>query len=199
MSLRVPDVECLDEYFMTLAQIVAKTSWLPDPSVVQAINRAVFPTKRDNSNLYKTFNNNQGKAVGMYDDNVTPEWAIFWAHDLKGTRPKGWTIAHVWPTSNDVNAYTHIANLLMVSEPFASLTDKKGPLTDFLRWHAWHVYKWKPEGEALPNKPDGYDNIKWRYLDKVNDPKALIRYRFNKRDNKRTRVLKPIMERRNML
>jgi hypothetical protein len=44
-------------------------------------------------------------------------------------------------------AYTHLANLAMVPEPFASLTDKNGPLTVFLRWHAWEVYGWKPERE----------------------------------------------------
>ena len=50
-----------------------------------------------------------GATVGMYDDNATPEWALFWSHGLQGTRPKGWVITHVWPTSHDINLYTHLA------------------------------------------------------------------------------------------
>jgi hypothetical protein len=137
--------------------------------------------------------------VGMFDDNTTPEWALFWAHDLQGERPPGWTIAHVWPTSGDIDSYTHLANIAMVPEPFAGLTDKNGPLTAFLRWHAWQVYEWKPKAEAKPMKPDGYDEIEWRYLEFVDDPKALIRRRFEKRDNQRTRILRPIMRKRGML
>ena len=140
-----------------------------------------------------------GTAVGMYDDNATPEWAIFWAHDLDGPRPKGWTIAHVWPASDDISSYTHLANLAMVREPFASLTDKTGPLTGFLRWHGWDVYGWKPEQQAEPTKPDGYDEIQWRYLASVADPKALIRQRLIASDNQRTKILRPIMESRQML
>lgn len=199
MNRRVPNVERLDEHFVTLAQIVAKTSWLPHPSVVRAVNRAVFPTMRNMRRRLETFNSEQGEAIGMFDDNTTPEWAIFWAHGLKGTRPKGWTIAHVWTVSDGINAYTHLANLVMVSEPFASLTDKTGPLTGFLQWHAWSVYNWKPEGKTKPTKPDGYDDIHWRYLKGVDDPKTLILQRLSERDNQRTRILRPIMEKRGLL
>ena len=161
---------------------------------------ALFPTSRYKSERprFSLVAENSG-VVGMYDDNATPEWAVFWSHGLRGTRPKGWTIAHVWPSSDDIGSYTHLANLAMVREPFASLTDKDGPLTGFLRWHAWNVYHWKPEREAVPAKPDGYGVIEWRYLGAVVDPKALIRQRLAAADNHRTRILRPIMERLQMI
>jgi len=112
-------------------------SWLPNRNVVEAIEAAVFPTSRYKAN-HKRFSHigKDGVAVGMYDENPTPEWALFWSHGLEGTRPQGGTVSHVWPTSSDVDCYTHVANLALVPEPFANLTDKNGPLTAFLRWHA---------------------------------------------------------------
>jgi len=197
--MRIPDAEDLTTHHELLASIVASKSWLPNPSTVKILERAVFPTLRYKSN-YKRFAHieSNGAVIGMYDDNATPEWTMFWVHGLIGTRPKGWTIAHVWPASDDINAYTHIANLAMVPEALASLTDKGGPLTTFLRWHAWHIYRWKPRPEVGLVKPEGYDAVTWRYLPGVDDPKSFIRQRFYERDNERTRILKPIMEQHNL-
>ena len=82
----------------------------------------------------------------MYDDNTTPRWATLWAHGTgRASGCPGWGFAHVWSASDDINSYTHLANLAMIPECFASLTDKNGPLTGYLRWHAWTVYGWKPD------------------------------------------------------
>jgi len=196
----IPQPDPLDEFIPALARMVARTSWLPNQAVVASLAGAVFPTsryRRENPRL-STIQEN-GDLVGMYDDNATPEWAIFWAHGLSGMRPKGWTIAHVWPSCDDLKCYTHLANLAMVREPLASLTDKSGPLTRFLRWHAWEVYKWKPAREPAPTKPDGYHEVRWRYLETAGDPNALIRQRLAQCDNQRTRILRPIMESRQSL
>ena len=198
--MRIPDIEDLSEYIPSLVSTVAKTSWLPNRETVKTIQCSVFPTSRYKSN-HKRFSHieKDGAVVGMYDDNATPEWALFWSHDLVGTRRKGWTIAHVWPTSDDIDSYTHIANLAMVPECLANLTDKKGPLTAFLRWHAWEVYGWKPKQQDNPNRPDGYGDIEWRYLTGVRNPKGAIRRRFCSLSNERTRILRPIMEGRGIL
>ena len=196
----IPRPEPLDEYFPALTCMVAQTSWLPHPDTVKALAGAAFPTSRARK-LHPRLSRIQenGEVVGMYDDNATPEWAVFWAHGLKGTRPKGWTIAHVWSDSDAIRSYTHLANLVMVREPFASLTDKNGPLTVFLRWHAWKVYAWKPERENEPRKPSGYDSIEWRYLERVDDPKVLIQQRLEEVNNQRAKILRPIMESRQMV
>lgn len=198
--MRIPDIEVLSGYSVSLVAMVAKTSWLPNCEVVEAIKTAVFPTIRYKSS-HKRFSHieEDGVAVGMYDDNATPEWALFWPHGLTGTRPKGWTVAHVWPTSGDIDSYTNIANLALVPEPFANLTDKKGPLTAFLRWHAWQTYGWKPKQVSVPTEPEGYDGVEWRYLPPKADPKALVRSRLYKLNNERARILRPIMERGGMI
>jgi hypothetical protein len=82
----------------------------------------------------------------------------------------------------------------MVPEALASLTDKKGPLTAFLRWHSWQVYRWKPRSAGDISKPDGYDSIEWRYLKEVDNPKALIQQRFRDLNNRRIQILGPIMK-----
>ena len=193
-STPIPLPDPLDHHTLALAKMVAPTSWLPNEKVVHAIGRAVFPTVRCSSdNPRLSLLKIAGKAVGMYDDNATPEWALFWSHGLQGTRPKGWVIAHVWPTSHDINSYTHLANLAMVREPFASLTDKVGPLTEFLRWHAWIVYVWKPQSESVPQMPLGFDSIVWRYLAAVANPQELIQMRIEKLNNQRVRTLRKIV------
>lgn len=198
--MRIPPPATLDPFAETLAEIVATTSWLPSERVVKAINKAAFPTIRSNrKNPRFSLLQKGGTDIGMYDDNTTPEWALFWSHGLRGTRPKGWTIAHVWPSSEDISAYTNLANLVMLREPFAGLTDKDGPLTQFFRWHSWARYQWKPAQEPLPAKPSGYENIQWRYLSSDSDPKTLIFQRFTKGNNKRSRILRPIMERHGWL
>ena len=198
--MNIPKVDKIDKYILQLVQMVAQTSYLPHPNVVKAVRGAVFPTARARKN-HPRFSHilDADNPIGMYDDNVTPRWAILWAHDKEGSRTKGWTFAHVWPVTDDIKAFTHLANLIMVNESFASLTDKNGPLTAFLRWHAWKIYAWKPELEVEPIKPAGYDDIKWRYLEGVENPKELIKARLNKFNNQCTKVLRPIMKSRKML
>lgn len=194
--MQIPYPDALDELYPRLASMVAGTSWLPHPDVVSEFDGAVFPTIRG-TRLREIVH--AGAVVGMYDDNATPEWSLFWTHNLVGTRPKGWNIAHVWPVSKDINAYTHLANLAMVPESFAGLTDKKGPLAAYLKWHAWSIYGWKPEGMPVPAKPVEYDNITWRYLDSVANPRSLVRHNMDQRDNQRVRMLRPIMQQQGIL
>jgi hypothetical protein len=140
-----------------------------------------------------------GKAVGMYDDNTTPTWAMLWAHGGVLGHRQGWVFAHVWPACDDVDSYTHLANLAIVPECFASLTDKDGPLTSYLQWHAWKKYKWKPKHIGPPQKPADYDTIKWRYFPKFDAPQSYISQKISQLDNERIQILRRIMEMRGML
>lgn len=135
----------------------------------------------------------------MYDDNTTPTWALLWSHGLVGGSQKGWAFIHVWKASDALGAYTHLANLAMVPECFASLTDKDGPLTAFLQWHAWQRYRWKPSHASQPSKPRDYDSIAWRYFEPPAAPSSHVRERALKLDNARLRQLRPIMERLGLL
>ena len=197
---RFPSVPSLEAHALPFAKIVAATSYLPHPDTVKNLGGAVFPTARARK-LHPRLSTISlaGETVGMYDDNATPAWALFCSHGLEGTRPKGWTLSHVWPHCDDIRTYTHLANLILIPEPLAALTDKQGPLTGFLRWHAWQAYGWKPDKATLPSKPTGYDGVTWRYLEKIDDPRESVRRRLEAADNQRTRVLRPIMERLGMI
>jgi hypothetical protein len=194
----VPLPEDLSGITPVLAGMVASHSWLPHRDVVAKLSRAVFPTRRYKKTHPRLSEIVEGgQPIGMYDDNATPEWAFLWSHGMKpSTRKKGWTVAHVWPTSDDLTAYTHVANLALVPEAFASLTDKTAPLTEYLRWHAWAVYGWKPQGAKEPAKPEGFDSLSWRYFPPVLDPLQEIHARLKEKRDQRSKILYPIMESR---
>jgi len=194
----IPPLESLGEHSPTLANIVARTSYLPHPDVVKAVGGVVFPTVRSTSQRMKLLMRD-GAAIGMYDDNYTPTVALLWAHGIVGGSRKGWGFAHIWSAANDINSYSHLANLAMIPECFASLTDKDGPLTGYLRWHAWTVYQWKPDHVEPPQMPLDYGNIQWRYFPKFDESKLFIRQRLAELDNERIRILRPIMAKRGML
>ena len=198
--MRIPRPDPLDEYVPALCRMVAKTSWLPHPDTVHALGRAVFPTSRARRLRPRlTHISESGEPIGMYDDNCTPTWAMLWAHGIVGGNRKGWGFAHVWPASDDIGCYTHLANLAMIPECFGSLTDKDGPLTGYLRWHAWTVYGWKPDHVEPPQAPRDYDNIHWRYFRRFDEPRRFISQRVAELDNERVRILRPIMEKRGLL
>ena len=194
-SNRCPQCEPIDEYVPTLCHMVAQTSWLPNPETVLALGRAAIPTSRARTGRPRLGSIlEKGKPVGMYDENTTPTWAMLWAHGIPGGKRTGWCFAHVWTAADDVKSYTNVANLAMVRECFAGLTDKDGPLTGYLRWHAWTVYKWKPDHVGPPPVPVGYNDIKWRYLPRCEDPRKFIDQQIEQWDNQRLRILREIMD-----
>lgn len=191
----VPRLPCLDEYSVPLAQMVAETSYLSDPGTVAAFGGAVFPTVRSSQKRVTAIEAG-GIVVGIYDDNTTPRWALLWSHGISGVSKQpsaGWTFAHVWPSRADLGAYTHLANLAMVPECFGGLTDKTGPLTHFLRWHAWSVYHWKPSGEPEPQRPDGYEEVTWNYFAPIASPREFVHAQLERAGCKRSALLKPLM------
>lgn len=198
--MTLPDTN-IESYGPALVRMVSETSFLAHPDTVKAIGRAVFPTVRARKNHKRNGELiRDGLASGMYDDNTTPRWAFLWAHGIPHTHhPSNRTFAHVWEGADDIKSYCHLANIVVMPEPFAGLTDKKGPLTRYLRWHAWSVYGWRPEGTPVPTKPEDYEGIVWQYLPKIDEPMVFIRERISRLNNERIRILRPIMERLGML
>lgn len=180
----------LNEDGAALAALAARHCQLPYPSVVAKFDGAVFPTIRDQK---KRLSVDHERRL-LLDDNVTPRWALFWAHGLAQTHhPRGWTIAHVWAAPKDPAAYTHLANLCLMPESLGSLSDKRGPLCAFLQFHAYHVYGWHPAHVAPPSRPEGYGQIEWRYFAEYSDPLGFIRDRVMSLGNQRVSALRPLM------
>lgn len=194
--MQIPEVDSLDPFSSQLVSIFAATCWLPHPEVVSDFDGAVFPSVRGRKgNKREGIKTVNGLDVAMYDDNTTPRWAFLWSHGITSTKhPSSRTFAHVWESGDDVDAYTHLANIVMALEPLAGLTDKNGPLSKYLRWHSWSVYKWKPNDTTEPTKPSGYENVSWRYLPKIENARSFLIQRFRTLNNGRTRAMTPLIE-----
>lgn len=191
----VPVLEPLGDDEQILVRIAAARTYLPHPKTVAQFPGAVFPTIRNPRQREQPVEF-EGRITGMYDDNTTPRWALLWAHGIPGKSKqptKGWTISHVWDRSKDISAYTHLANLALLPEYLGSLSDKQGPLTHHLRFHAWHVYGWRPEGSEIPVEPSSYGAIQWHYFDPVDDPVGFLRAEFSKGNCGRCKALHPLM------
>jgi hypothetical protein len=166
---------------------------MPNPDVVKLLPNAVFPTVRGSRENRMKLGTENGQPV-MIDDNVTPRWALLWSHGISSAHHlSGWMFAHVWAYPKRVDAYTNLANLCMMPEYFGSLSDKKGPLCSYLRYHAWNCYHWHPESEP-PSKPEGYDTLQWRYLNSFEKPRDFITERIASLDNQRVKVMRGLME-----
>ena len=189
----LPDIRCEDA--ITLSRIAVHYCRLPNPHVVQQLRGAVFPVVRDSGKRMKIGREN-GRRV-MYDDNTTPRWALLWSHGCgkTGHYPEGWTFAHVWNESKDPDAYTHVANLVMMPECFASLSDKLGPLVPLLRYHAAAVYGWWPVGkdDSVGTPPPGYDGLQWNYLDAYADPRGFIQNQLRRLNSQRVKSLRDLL------
>lgn len=173
-----------------LAAVAARHCRLPHPDVVAQCAGAVFPTIRDQRNRMAV----DEAASLLLDDNVTPRWALFWAHGMAQTHhPKGWTIAHVWAAPKDRDAYTHLANLCLMPECLGSLSDKLGPLCPYLRYHASQAYGWQPASADPPPEPEGFAEIRWTYFDAYDSPLEFVKDRVMTLNNQRVVKLRPLM------
>ena len=193
-----PDIRREDA--VTLSGIAVRYCRLPHPDVVKRLGSAVFPVARvKGGNATRgtcdTVKDRSGQdRKVMYDDNATPRWALLWSHGFEQmAQPTGWTFAHVWDESDDPDAYTHLANLVMMPECFGSLSDKQGPLVLHLRHHAESVYGWRPANTDPVESPSGYNDLTWRYLDPIQDPLDFIRNRMARSKEKRVRTLRDLL------
>ena len=182
-----------------IIRVAVSYCWLPNPEVVRELKEAVFPVVRDTKKRgEEEFVEKYGKSV-LYDDNTTPRWAFLWAHGYLTTSlpPGGWTLAHVWAKSKDPEAYTHLANLVMMPECLASLSDKEGPLVKILRYHAQLKYDWRPNQEPVVKKPIQFDDLEWRYLDPICNPREQVNRGLCKSKDKRAETLRRLLELQN--
>ena len=190
-SLSLPVIDYKGKDARDIALLAARLCLLPHEETVGQFKKAVFPTKRKTALRCQRIKTSKG----MWDDNTTPRWALLWSHGVRGGNKalKGWHVAHVWNNCNNVQCYTRLENLLLVPAAYAGLTDADGPLTPYLRYHAFKVYRWRPKGRPAPKKPSEYEKFasKWRYLSaEPGDARKRVLDRLNQGRGQRAEMLR---------
>ena len=165
------------------AAIAAHTLFLHPSTVAQTHGRAVFPIVRGNARkgIHKFEVLPDGRKVWV-DNNIPVKQLFLWA----AQRSRGIDVQcnHVWNTSNDPNGYTALWNLCVTPAFLAKATDSKGPVKDLLAYRAYDLFGQRPEGAAVPERPAGYEDLRWLdFADPVEDLEALLRERLKTRPN----------------
>ena len=129
----------------------------------------MFPTTR-------RFNAKQGEKRGelkdgiKLDDNSYANVALKRALGMHRLNVTGFECCHIWPrTCYDPRYHTAIANLVLLPRALASMTDHDAGIQKVLKYRAFELYGWYPDGHSPPVKPANYPQ-NWR--DPLNDPGA---------------------------
>lgn len=192
MKLSLPPPPAGSAAAKLLAPLVSSYCLLPHPGVVHAVDGPVLPSIRDHRRRGQI--ETKGEMRLVLDSNTTPRWSLLWTHGiLRSAHPTGWTVAHVWTAAKDPDAYCRLANLVLMPEWLASFSDKDGPLAGSLRYHAFETYGWAPAGVKQPGRPEGYERIRWAYLEPQDSPLDLVRNRLSQLDNALARTLREVL------
>lgn len=199
MKTKLPSIDYKGEDARAIALLAGRLCLLPDKKTVGQFKKAVFPTQRKTALRATPIIDESNKEIGMWDDNTTPRWALRWSHGVQGGNRalKGWHVAHVWNNCNNVQCYTRLENLLLVPAAYAGLTDDDGPLTPYLRYHAFKAYGWWPKGQPPPKKPSEYQKFtsEWRYLCAASgSARERVLTRLRKSQSERAKVLQDFIK-----
>lgn len=134
-----------------LCKLVACTAyWAPNKEdVVSAKNPGI--RRKSKGEL-------RGKSAdgGRFDDNTYANKALKSALSHVG-KFTNFEVCHIWPkTCYDVRYHTVLANLVLLPRALASLTDHNDDINKCLKYRSYELYKWYPEDETQPEKPDYY-------------------------------------------
>lgn len=150
-----------------VAQVIAKTAiWAPvaihnncekengsyakDPRII----------RRTGTQKRGWYNNNSV----YYDCNHYPNKQMKdMAYDSYRVELKDYHTCHVWRNScKDGDNYTCYANLVLLPSALSSMSDYSTYIISVLKYRSYDLYKWLPDGEPIPEKPDGYPEM-WVY------------------------------------
>lgn len=173
-------------HYKTLAQAMASLTLFSHPETVrQTGGKAIFRTIRGPRTPGEFVEINGIRL--MLDDNKSASDAFKWIHGIT-SRLRDVQFNHVYTASQDVEAYTSLANICVTPAFIAKLTDSSSPPTSaLLKYRVFDLYGWTPARIEAPNKPEGYDELDWApTLPAVNDVKAALEARMARKPMDRT-------------
>ena len=75
----------------------------------------------------------------------------------KGIKFEDFEVCHIWPgTTYDERYHTLLQNLVLIPRALAGLTDHLDDVINMLKYRAWELYGWRPDGQNIPQKPNYY-------------------------------------------
>lgn len=168
--------------FSSVDQAIAEMTLFPHPETVyQTQSKNVFRVIRGPSH-------SRGKIVEYADrigrvvlcDNQSPDNTFCWVSpdisfgaDIQCN--------HIYSDSKNVGVYTSLANLCYTPSFLAKLTDTDQHVRNLLRYRAYDLFGFIPEGQSQPEKPTGYDRLAWKSLPQpIRNVEAQYRERLKK-------------------
>jgi hypothetical protein len=138
------------------ALVAACTFWVPNDEA--ATTPADPKARRARSGETRRATTEAGIRL---DDNTRANQALKSALKHVG-KFRGFAVCHIWPKTCYYERYhTLPANLVLLPRELAGLTDHNQHIEDCLKYRAWELYGWHPDGESEPKKPVGYPG-NWR-------------------------------------
>lgn len=133
-----------------LIDVIAQSSIWASPDRVSST--AVYP------NVKRGAAKDKGQIIDgiRIDDNTYANRALKEAV-CKSVKFENYEVCHIWPyTTYDERYHTLLQNLVMIPRLLAGLSDHYEEVVNVLKYRAWELYKWHPEGEEIPAKPAYY-------------------------------------------
>jgi hypothetical protein len=149
-----------------LPALVAATSVWASPEIVHARraihpDAAVYPDVRRSKRAQGEVRRTRGADGAKLDDNTIANRIAKQAMGVTGLA-KAFAVCHIWPDScYDVRYHTSLANLVLLPQALATLSDHNAAVIAALQYRAFELYGWHPRESAAPTRPQRYPS-NWR-------------------------------------
>lgn len=155
--------ETVEKFKVDLPGLVAATSIWASPEVCQKLKDKTGSCVRYKDVRRKKGGETRGRNGDIIlDDNTYANNAIKWAVGIRRKDIENYEVCHIWSgTCHDVRFHTAIPNLVLIPSALASLSDESEEVQAALRYRSYKLYKWVPDGEYPPRRPDVYPS-NWR-------------------------------------
>jgi hypothetical protein len=160
--------EAMDRYNINFFPLVAAISFWAHPEAYKLLledngergfrqNGAFYPhVRRARTNHGEERRQWVRNRTILLDDNTYANKAIKKMIGVSGNI-KHFETCHIWPDSAyNEGTHTAIANLVLLPEDLASLTDHNEEMQDVLKYRSYELYNWRPKNKSIPKKPKSY-------------------------------------------
>ena len=144
-----------------LPLLVARTAlWAAKKDYEECLAKgspAKYPNKKRKKAGQKRGWNDPVKKDFYLDDNSFPNSQMKAALKKRGIEVKHYETCHIWKDScYEFEYHTCYANLVLLPRALASLSDHNENIRDILKYRAYELFGFYPEGMSAPQKPKNY-------------------------------------------